>query len=186
MQAICWINYAFLIRDYWVLAGNLSSFFLGGFYVLSTFSISPDDKKRRILIALLFSNILYTLGCLLSFIVFSDGSGNIGQTQKLPLALAGNLLLITFYLAPLSNVVRVVKTRDSSSFYLPLILVQLATGICWIIYSLFIGDLLLLVPNFIATSLTVLQLLCCLIFPKKTQLLSPNKKQTRIDPEMTP
>lgn len=187
MQAICWINYAFLIQDYWVVCGNLSSFFLGGLFVLETFSISPDAKKTRILLSLLFSNILFIICSLLSFIVFSDGSGNVGQTQKLPLALAGNFLLISFYMAPLSGVAHVVKARDSSSFFLPLILVQLATGICWIVYSLFIGDLLLLIPNLIATSLTIVQLACCLVFPKRTSLLSSTKGNTvkvnRIEPE---
>lgn len=77
----------------------------------------------------------------------------------------GDVFALLYYLAPLSSACRVVSSRDASSLYTPMILLNLLNASLWFFYGL-LGDnnnVIIWFPNVIGISLSVMQLsLVCL------------------------
>jgi uncharacterized protein with PQ loop repeat len=76
-------------------------------------------------------------------------------------SLVGTLAVIfsiAYYAAPLSTMARVIRKKDASSLYLPLVLVNLLNAVLWFVYGLAgINDIYVWLPNVIGIVLALLQ-----------------------------
>lgn len=66
---------------------------------------------------------------------------------KFVIGVAVNLNLIFFYAAPLSTIVVVLRTKNSSSIHLCTMIMNTINSLFWCIYSLAIQDHYILIPN---------------------------------------
>lgn len=70
--------------------------------------------------------------------------------QQPPLTIFGvttNVVSISFYAAPLSTAWQVVRSRDSSSIFLPAALTNLVNGALWTAYGIAVTDVFIWIPN---------------------------------------
>lgn len=74
---------------------------------------------------------------------------------------------LAYYASPLSTLVEVLKTRDSSSLYVPVICANLCNATSWVVYGyLSTHDVLVWGPNVVGAILSVIQLLIAAAFHK--------------------
>jgi solute carrier family 50 protein (sugar transporter) len=101
----------------------------------------------------------------LSLIAFIPSSTDVKSTT-VGFIVNGNLLF--FYGGPLSTMVQVLKTRDSSSIHRRTMVMNTLNGAFWTAYGIGIMDYFMFVPNGIGTLMGVVQFALCIIFPAKT------------------
>jgi uncharacterized protein with PQ loop repeat len=78
---------------------------------------------------------------------------------------------IAYYAAPLATMLQVIKTKDSSSLYLPMILINCTNGLLWSSYGFIaLHDINVYGPNVIGVILSSIQILMTFIFPKKAKV----------------
>lgn len=83
------------------------------------------------------------------------------------LSCAANVILFSYYLAPLSTIALVLRKRDSSSLTLPMCIMNTVNGTLWLIYGLVISDPFIWVPHGSGAVLGALQTALRLIFPQR-------------------
>lgn len=76
-------------------------------------------------------------------------------------------ILGIYYAAPLSVMLGVLRTRDSSTLLLPLAIMNTVNGTLWTAYGFAISDYFIMAPNAFGALCGVVQILLCFIFPKK-------------------
>ncbi|VDO81157.1 unnamed protein product [Haemonchus placei] len=69
--------------------------------------------------------------------------------------------------APLFQIREVIRTKNSESLPLPLCLACFAVSLQWLLYGLLVHDIVIQVPNYIATLLSVIQLSLFVIYPRR-------------------
>ena len=125
------------------------------------------------MISLIFGVFLVISAGFLSFILFVPPKTLLVHdqffttTQQLPLGVAANILLIAFYSSPLTTLYKVLKSRNSRSFYFPLALASLTARISWCVMGVILQDWFIVGPNVVTTLFALIQVLCCVIFPKR-------------------
>lgn len=82
-------------------------------------------------------------------------------------AAAANVMLVFFFLSPLSTLLTVVRRRDSASLVLPLCVMNILNGALWSTYGLVRGDPFIWAPNVFGAVLGVLQTTLRLSFPQR-------------------
>ena len=80
---------------------------------------------------------------------------------------AANVILFSYYLAPLSTIVHVLRFRDSSSLTLPLCIMNTVNGTLWLIYGLVLSDPFIWVPHGSGAILGALQTALRCLFPQR-------------------
>jgi len=88
------------------------------------------------------------------------------DTREFIVGLVVNFNLLFFYGAPLSTIFTVLKTRNSVSIHIPLMLTATANGFFWAVFGFAVMDYFIFIPNGIGTILGVVQILLCSIFPR--------------------
>ena len=88
---------------------------------------------------------------------------------------AGNLILVFYFMAPLSTLLQVLRQRDSSSLVLALSVMNTLNGLLWASYGIFaLGDPLVWAPNAFGATLGIVQTVLKLTIPsKENQYASP-------------
>jgi len=82
--------------------------------------------------------------------------------------IAVNLNLLVFYAAPLSTIWTVLSTQNSSSIHVPTMLTNTLNGGFWGAYGVAIFDWFIAVPNVIGAGLGVVQIVLCVLFPRRS------------------
>lgn len=96
------------------------------------------------------------------------GKEALGQDkQEAIVGIAVNLNLVFLYGAPLSTIVTVLKERNSATIHIPTIVTLTANGVFWFAFGLAVIDLYIIVPNGLGAILGVIQMILCVIFPRK-------------------
>ena len=84
-----------------------------------------------------------------------------------------------FYVAPLTTLAQVVRTRDSSSLHPPLCVMNLINGTTWGSYGYFaISDPYLAAPNGIGALLGIVQCMLCVCLPRVAERERRARSQT--------
>jgi uncharacterized protein with PQ loop repeat len=114
--------------------------------------------------------ILMISSCLWIFIVFVAGIVlKAPQYFDSAILLVGSFCIISslvFYASPLINMVEIVKTKDSSSLYVPAIIINGVNCTLWFFYGLIgINAVIVWLPNFIGLVLVAIELAMCCIYP---------------------
>eukprot|EP00887_Chlorella_sp_A99_P007766 scaffold20.g7766.t1 len=95
-----------------------------------------------------------------------------------------NAILLMYYAAPLSTILTVVRTRNSSSLFFPLAIMNSVNGTLWLIYGIARKDLFIAVPNGIGALLGLVLVGLIIIFPvPKKSLSKPTASDAYINSE---
>jgi hypothetical protein len=89
------------------------------------------------------------------------------RTNELIVGITVNLNLVVFYAAPLSVIWNVVNQRNSISIHGCTMITNTLNGTFWAIYGLAIMDPFIYVTNGLGAGLGVVQIILCLLFPRK-------------------
>jgi uncharacterized protein with PQ loop repeat len=146
---------------------------LGLFYSVSAVTIlarkdeidSEAHKMRQVVESgLLFGVVFWSVLCVaLTFFMGSSETKKKTATDVLGYTLV--VCVFLYYSAPMSTLYSVIKTRDSSSLYAPLIVVNLVNAMLWLFYGSFgVHDSFVAIPNGAGVILSIIQLLFVFIF----------------------
>lgn len=100
-----------------------------------------------------------------SFLVFADHVSS--TTKERFVGIVVNLNLVVFYGAPLSTIWKVLSTQSSASIHILTMLTNTANGTFWFAYGAAITDYFIMVPNGLGALLGLIQIVLCVIFPRK-------------------
>ncbi len=89
------------------------------------------------------------------------------RTKELIVGIVVNLNLVIFYAAPLSVIYTVVTQRNSASIHVYTMLTNTLNGTFWAVYGLAVTDPFIYVTNGLGAVLGVIQIVMCLLFPRK-------------------
>ncbi|PNH08837.1 Sugar transporter SWEET1 [Tetrabaena socialis] len=74
------------------------------------------------------------------------------------------VVLMGYYVVPLSTMLDIVRSRNAASIYPPLAAAAIANGTLWAVYGFAIGDINLWLPNLFGTIIGVVQLLLRMVY----------------------
>ena len=94
------------------------------------------------------------------------------QTKEFVVGICVNLNLVVFYGAPLSTILTVFKTHSSSTIHVQTMITNTFNGTFWAAYGIAIQDWFIIVPNSLGAGLGVVQIVLCLLFPRKLEATS--------------
>ncbi|WIA37694.1 hypothetical protein OEZ86_014583 [Tetradesmus obliquus] len=155
-----WLAYGLHIHDYFVFGSNVSALLLGLFYVM-TVSKFAEEKMQDLL-----RNILLALCCLfLAVSLVFMGAGLDAAGNKSLWGSTAVAILAIYYVSPLTTLAKVLRRRDSSSLYRPMLIANIGNGLLWFAYGLATHDWFLIMPNGIGAAFNVLSLGISLMFP---------------------
>ncbi|TPX34029.1 hypothetical protein SmJEL517_g03171 [Synchytrium microbalum] len=161
-NCLAWSLYGLLIKDYFVYAPNLTGTFLCLYYVMATYGFATDNQQLWMKIFAVGGTALLWLVSYICFIPLKDISA--GSTT---LGLLATLYFCAFVASPLSNILHVIRTRDSSSIHFGLSATIVVSSICWVCYGAAIQDMFITVSNAIGSLSGILQLFCLWAYPTK-------------------
>ena len=156
-NCIVWVIYSVFIKDYFVFFANFPGVILCMFYTVSSMSLlakysnEKNDKMYAYVEGLfMFTISFYTILALIVGIIVTNVG--FGSTFVGSIAMGVNII---YYASPCSVLMNVWKTRDATSLFLPLLLANLATALCWFFYSLIaLNDVFIYGPNIIGIFLS--------------------------------
>lgn len=151
--------------DLFVYWSNVTGLWLGLFYCINSLVLAATAQHLRdhylaTEFLFMFSFIFWALVSLIATCSLDHPSHS--EQKVFELAVVGSTVLIfniLYYASPLSTIVKVIKTKNSSSMSASLILVNLLNAIMWTIYGSAISDVNILVPNCLGIVLATMQLL---------------------------
>lgn len=100
----------------------------------------------------------------ISAICFADWDTN---TRQMVVGVIVNCNLLFFYGAPLSTILRVLKTRNSASIHIWTMVTNTLNGSFWTAYGLAVYDPFIWVSNGLGALLGVIQFFLCILFPRR-------------------
>ena len=149
-----------MLHDYIFLLSNGLGYLAGIFYLCVVYPLSSRKQQKHIMFSLLLGNLIILVGAGLSFCYFVDTIPTYN-----PIGISTILITILFYASPLSTLIKVVETKNSSSIYLPLSIASLLTGTFWIIYGAILKDWLVMAPQVFTVLFAGIQIVLRILFP---------------------
>lgn len=161
-NTIIWLTYGLLKKDPFITAPNALGVVMSVFTTITAFGLADEQARERVRqIVCLEAVILPLLGVVTAFAYRQP-------SEALFLwGLAGNVISMVYYSAPLSTMAEVIRTRNSSSILLPLTLMNLTNAILWTTYGLAVLDPYVWLPNGIGTALSLAQLALAMLYPAR-------------------
>lgn len=190
LNCIAYVTYSVLLKDYFIFFANVPGLCLAVFYSLTAITVlarsnSPKDlQKMNIVMSVLIFGFFF-----FSVLGFASGMAwvhNDNERDKAATAfgLTGCCFSIMYYSAPVSTAFEVIRTRDASSLYAPMLVLNLTNAALWTFYGFIaINQPSVWVPNIIGGVLSIFLLTLVCIFPKKAKLLEATKSSTDIESE---
>lgn len=180
LNCVGWIIYGSMLQDYFIFVCNIVGLILGLFYLLTSMVLIGSIEglgswRYRYLEILLFIGVaLYSIiGMILGNSSFSS------NMCRILVATTANSCTIIYYASPCSTMYEVMKTKNSSSLYSPMISANICTSILWFIYGyLSIHDPFVYIPNGIGILLSMFQFSLVIIYPNYSRL---EQKYEKVD-----
>jgi solute carrier family 50 (sugar transporter) len=97
--------------------------------------------------------------------------GMTAETRQWIVGILVNLNLVFFYGAPLSTIVTVLQTKNSSSIHLWTMMTNTGNGAFWTAYGLAVHDSFISIPNGLGTLLGIIQMMLCMTVPRTPRIL---------------
>jgi len=171
INCVGWTIYALLLNNQYIFWSNVLGIVLGLFYTTTSMSILFNHSKpgeefvqtyKIMEFMLMFAGGFWSL---ISLFVVSVYAGNLSQ-QQMVIGICCDFFTILYYGAPLNTMTKVIRERDSSSLYPPLIVANMIASSMWTIYGAAINNINVFIPNVIGASLAALQLILIVVFYK--------------------
>jgi solute carrier family 50 protein (sugar transporter) len=101
--------------------------------------------------------------------IISYGTALTQTTQEYIVGITVNLNLVVFYASPLFVIWTVLQQRNSISIHIPTMVTNTLNGSFWAAYGIAILDPFIAVPNGLGASLGGVQILLCVLFPRRPE-----------------
>jgi solute carrier family 50 (sugar transporter) len=101
--------------------------------------------------------------------IISYGTAFTSTTREYIVGITVNLNLVIFYASPLFVIWTVLQQRNSISIHIPTMVTNTLNGSFWAAYGIAILDPFIAVPNGLGASLGGIQILLCLLFPRRAE-----------------
>ena len=165
-----WSLYACMKRDHFVFWSNFPGLLSGVFFVVTAIKLlyisnkESDLKNLKIVENLFFFAFLFWgIIAMLSAMAFGKSEQQ-RESAAFFVGIVSCLMAVVYYIAPLSNMVKIIKTRNSSSLYPPTLFANLSCTMLWVIYGFAIGDPVIWSPNAISLVFAVAQIILYVAF----------------------
>jgi uncharacterized protein with PQ loop repeat len=134
------------------------------------------DRMYIIVAALVFGMFFYSVLGMAAGMAYTHSSNerNLAATM---FGLTGCVFSISYYTAPLSTALQVIRTKDASSFYAPMIILNFTNAMLWLFYGFAIGQVAVWAPNAVGAALSVFQLSLIFLYRNTTK----SKEHTALD-----
>lgn len=172
VNCIGWVVYAFMIKNYYIFFSNATGVVIGGFLCMSSVQLlvraepnEKDDRTRLIIECIMLGGVAFWILVALITSISMDPDDSAPQTA---VGIIADLATLMYYAAPLSTMIEVVKTKNAVSFFLPVLLANLANAVLWFFYGLIgIEDVYVWLPNGIGAILALSQISMKFVYPSK-------------------
>lgn len=173
-NCIGWIGYACLLQDFFLFFANIIGLVLGLFYSIVCLTLLAKQGEGQqysqlyltVERLLLFALFFWSLMGLLAGTLFNQSSNTRKESANL-VGLLSCAFSIAYYAAPLSTMVEIIRTKDSSSLFLPMIMVNLVNAIMWFLYGAIAKhDINIWGPNGLGAILSTIQIMLLLLYSK--------------------
>lgn len=181
---LAWLLYAILTKDYYLFFTAAVGFNLGVFYTVSSLtllskskSLSDSDIYFRLEALLMSGSIFF---CCMGMYVGITLTEFEMELAKSIVAYVGVTLCTAYYASPCTVIAHILKTKNSSTLYAPMVCANLANSILWLLYGLSLGDVFVYGPNVFGISLSVLQLFLICVYnnsPPKDEIISDDQEE---------
>jgi solute carrier family 50 (sugar transporter) len=176
-NCVAWTMYSCMRRDYFIFWSNGTGLCLGLFYSLISLVLlsrrRKDEGLLSIMLGLMLSTaIFWCLMAMIACIVYADDTSSKEQGINF-IGTLGMAFSLAYYASPLSVMLHVLKSKDSSTLYMPLILSSLVNAIMWVVYGYVAkNDINIWVPNAVGVALTSFQVLLKLSYTSRPSALA--------------
>lgn len=177
-NCVGWTMYGCMRRDYFIFFSNSTGLVLGLFYSLSSLTLLDHKKsdlfRLQVMTSLLVSSAIFW--CLMGMIACIAYPADPASREQgtVFIGTLGMGFGLAYYTAPLSTMAQVIKMRDSSSLYLPLIVSSFCNAFLWVIYGFVVKhDLAIWLPNGVGVVLSTIQFALKMLFPSRS---NPNSE----------
>ncbi|XP_060847341.1 sugar transporter SWEET1-like [Rhopalosiphum padi] len=79
-----------------------------------------------------------------------------------------SLTTMLFFAAPFSNLIHVIRTKNTESMPLPLIVMTFLVSAQWLVYGRMLRDKFIMYPNAVGCMLSIIQLALFVIYPRRS------------------
>ena len=159
VNSIAWFFYGLYVQNYYVAGPNLVGAQFMMYYLLLTYHLHSDPQRVTLRYILLIGQFSCFFIAIIAFISLQDR----GQAQVV-LGIAAVIALVVFYSSPLSNLVKVIKSRDARSIHPGLAVASAINGLLWTCYGFAVKDLFIALPNFLGILSALVQLVLVQVF----------------------
>lgn len=168
------ILYSYTIHNHWNYWPNFGGIIIGLYYVVVVYSSKLKNKEWTIsTITLLGFTLLNIIGGALAFILFDDNY----EAAKLSMGIICIIILCGIYISPLTTMIEIIRTKDSSSISFIMTVALFINGIFWTAYGIFYNDFFIWFPNALGIGSSVIQFIFFFIFPRKQKNSNSNDSE---------
>ncbi|XP_050531037.1 sugar transporter SWEET1-like isoform X2 [Daktulosphaira vitifoliae] len=154
-----WLYYGVLKTNGTIIFVNTFGCLLFLMYTSIYFKYSP--KKNYVVNLMLLAVIIILL-------VYTDvQTEQVSENALHRVGLACCIMTMLFFAAPLSNLVHVIRVRNSESLPLPLIIMTFLVSTQWLVYGKMLRDKFIMYPNAVGCALSAIQLILFIVYPRK-------------------
>lgn len=163
MNCVGWTIYGVMQRDFFIFFGNMPGGVLSIFYTVSSLVLlarrgeSKDVSMYRLLESIFLAALVFwgVMGMIVGIAMGPQDAAMGSFIVGLIVSGCG----LAYYVAPLSTVRQVIVTRNASSLYAPMIVMNLVNALLWFVYGFVAaGDLFVWGPNAVGITLACIQL----------------------------
>jgi solute carrier family 50 protein (sugar transporter) len=104
--------------------------------------------------------------CCVSVIAFANALSQ--ESKQFIVGLLVNVILVFFYGAPLSTILKILRDRNTASLHIPTMILNTLNGIFWMVYGIAVNDYFLIAPNGLGAGLGGIQIVLSFLFPRST------------------
>ncbi len=172
LNCIGWGAYGMMTRDPYIFFANVGGVIFGMFLVLVSVNLLGKPNltvsEERNLVAL-ESIVLggITAWLLILFFLISVLGDGYHDIAVVAVGTVGDVCTLVYYMAPLSTSITIVKTKDASSLFMPMIVINLFNATLWTVYGIFaLGAITVWLPNTIGIVLSLVQIVLYFMFKK--------------------
>lgn len=160
-NCVSWMMYGAISGNYWVYCPNFTGLFAGAYYGATAYALSAESRPtmERLTGGLIF--LVSLVGMILSCVMH-----NSSDSSRLVVAgVQANTILAVYYMAPMSTMAEVIRTKDSKSMHFPLVVTNCLNGLCWFAFGIGLNDWWLAAPNLFGSCVSIVQLGLIAMYP---------------------
>ncbi|EGC36063.1 hypothetical protein DICPUDRAFT_78286 [Dictyostelium purpureum] len=164
LNCFLWIAYGILTGNGTMLFTNSVGLLLAFYYVYNywLYSSSRDYLYKIMVASILAISII--------FISFVGTNNNFDQRVE-RLGFQASVVCILMFAAPLERLFQIIKIKNSEGMLKGVAVLSMMCSLSWLVFGLLIIDKYIYIPNFLASLISITQLLVILKYPPSPQLL---------------